>query len=73
MVAEARADQAVPVLANYDDGKMMALISGQNLAKSGIPGEKSGNGVGVEDHRHSSGSMRSSSSATIASTDSTSS
>lgn len=71
--AEARAEQPVPVLTDDDYGQMMALVPGQHLAKSGITGQKSGDSVGIEDHRHSSGSIRSSSSATTASIVSTSS
>ena len=73
MNAEAGAKQPVPVLTDDDHGQVMALLLGQHFAKSGVTGQKGGDRVGVEDHRHSSGLMRSSSSATPVSTDSTSS
>jgi hypothetical protein len=52
---------------------MMALILAQYFTKSGITSQKGRDGVGVEDYRYSSGLIRSSSSATTASADSTSS
>lgn len=50
-----RAEKPVAVLSDHNDGQMVARLRSQDLAESWIADEESGNCVGVEDQRHSSG------------------
>lgn len=68
-----RTKEPIAILTDHDHGKVMALLRGQHFAKTRVADEESGDGIGIEDHLHSLGSIRSNSSLTIASTGSTSS
>lgn len=68
-----RTEEPVAVLTDDDHGKVVTLIRSQHLPECRIADEQRGNSIGVEDHRHASGSIRSNSLAISESTASISS